>query len=101
MAKTKAGSATKSKIDSGASKEVMSVAEIERLYPNEYVIMEITRRATRHESIRGRVIDHGPVAEADAIVARNRGFHLKHPGVPILLLYTTRDAPHPGVSIVI
>jgi hypothetical protein len=43
-----------------AQDEILTVAEIERRYPDEWVLLEITQDHKRHERVKGRLIAHSP-----------------------------------------
>ena len=100
MARTNASAGAKNDTKSVKKAKILSVAEIERLYPNEYVIMEITRDAKREESIRGRIIDHGPEEEADAIVRRNLDFFRENPEVYTYQFHTRRTIPDDVIIVI-
>ena len=40
--------------------EILSVAEIERRYPDEWVLLEITEDHKNHQRVKGRLLAHSP-----------------------------------------
>jgi len=81
-----------------AKHKVMSVAEIERLFPDEWVVIEITRHAKRHESNRGRLVAHG--SDPDALAEQDVEFRATHRGAVTYMFHTTRTVPD-GVVVVL
>jgi len=80
--------------------KIMFVREIERLYPYEWVVMEVTHHARRDESTRGRLIAHSP--DRDAVHADHLRFGREHPDAITYVFYTTPSADPPeGVSFVL
>lgn len=80
--------------------KVMSIGQIEQLYPQEWVAIEITRDAKREQSIRGRLIAHSP--DRGAVTPQHVRFRDEHPGVVTFEFYTTPPVEPPeGVTFVL
>jgi hypothetical protein len=75
---------------------VHRIATIERLYPDQWVVVEVTRVSRNHQAIAGRVLAHA-AGEAEitreAVKAREQ-----HPGAHLFTFYTGAPIPE-GVIV--
>lgn len=70
----------------GPDAEILTVAEIERRYPDEWVLLEITRDNKHHERKAGRLVAHG--ADREALDEPYRRFRAEHPRTLLSQFYT-------------
>jgi hypothetical protein len=70
----------------GGKSKVITVAEVEQLYPDEWVLLEITRDAKHHDRIAGRLIAHSR-DRADLPEAYHR-FRADHPEARVFQFFT-------------
>jgi hypothetical protein len=75
--------------------DVMTVAEIERRYPDEWILLEITRDARDHERIAGHLLAHGP--DRAALDEPYGRFRAEHPWARLYEFYTGAVLPE-GVA---
>ena len=80
----------------GRSKAVR-MAEVERAYPNEWILLEITRDARDYRRIAGRLLAHGPVRSA--LDEPHQRFGAAHPQARVLQIFTGDIAPEHVVVI--
>ena len=64
----------------------MTVGEIEQRYPKEWVLLEITRDAKRHERVAGRLLAHSP--DPADLHEPYRRFRVEHPQTRVYQFYT-------------
>ena len=91
------GAAESHRVEMGKSK-IMTVAEIRQAYPDEWVLMEITRDAKDTERIRGRLIAHGR-DRADIREPFLR-FGAEHPHTRVYRFFTGEIVPE-GVVVIL
>ncbi len=77
--------------------DIVTVAEIERWYPDEWVLVEITRDHKHHERIAGRLLAHGR-DRADLVEPHHR-FRAEHPRTRLYQFYTGDIVPEGVVAI--
>ena len=78
--------------------KIVTVAEIERQYPDEWVLLEITRDRKDHRRVAGRLIAHSP--ERADLDEPYRRFRLKHPETRVYEFYTGDLVPE-GFTVVL
>jgi hypothetical protein len=78
--------AAKSHPEEDRSTKPTTVAEIERQYPDEWVLVEIVRDHKRHERVVGRLIAHSP--DRAALVKPHRRFRAEHPSTRLYTFFT-------------
>ena len=84
--------------ENGRSK-IMTVAEIEQAYPDEWVLIEITREAKDHRRARGRLLAHSPDrADLDEPYQR---FRADHPDTLVSEFFTGGEQIPEGVVVVL
>jgi hypothetical protein len=66
--------------------EIITVGEIERRYPDEWVLVEITRDHNDHRRVKGRLLAHG--SERGALDEPYRRFRAEHPRARLYQFYT-------------
>ena len=66
--------------------EIITVAEIERRYPDEWILLHITRDHKAHPRVAGRLLAHSP-DRADLIEPHHR-FRMEHPRARVYQFYT-------------
>ena len=66
--------------------DIVTVAEIERQYPDEWVLLEITRDHKHHRRVAGRLLAHSP--DRDALVDPHRRFRAEHPRAHLYTFFT-------------
>jgi hypothetical protein len=64
----------------------ITVAEAERLYPDEWVLIEITRDNKEHQRIKGRLVGHSP--DRTALEEPYLRFRVQHPHARLYEFYT-------------
>lgn len=67
-------------------KEIVTVAEIERQYPDEWVLMEITREHRDDQRVAGRLIAHIP--DRAALDEPDQRFRAQHPRARLYEFFT-------------
>ena len=78
--------------------KIVTVAEIEREHPDEWVLLEITRDRKDHRRIAGRLIAHSPDrADLDEPYRR---FRAEHPSTRVYEFFTGDLAPE-GVVVIL
>ena len=78
--------------------DLMTVAEIERRYPDEWVLVEIVRDSKYHERKVGRLIAHSP--DRGALHEEHMRYRPEHPGTHEYVFYTG-DVVQDGFSVVL
>lgn len=66
--------------------EIIRVAEIERRYPDEWVLLEITRDHKDHRRVAGRLLAHSP--DRTALDEPYSRFRAEHPRARLYQFYT-------------
>ncbi len=66
--------------------DIVTVAEIERRYPDEWVLVEITRDHKHHEQVAGRLLAHS--AERDDLDEPYRRFRAEQPRARLFEFFT-------------
>ena len=79
--------------------DIITVAEVERRYPDEWVLVEIVRDHKHHERIAGRLLAHGP--DRDALDEPYRRFRAEHPRTRVYQFFTGDVVADRGVSVVL
>jgi hypothetical protein len=91
------GAAKSHRLETGKPK-IMTVAEIRQAYPDEWVVMEITRDAKDTERVRGRLIAHGrDRADIEEPFLR---FCADHPQTRVYRFFTGEIVPE-GVVVIL
>jgi hypothetical protein len=73
------------------------IATIERTYPDQWVVIEVTRVSRNHQALAGRVLAHSPdegEITREAIKAREQ-----HPGAHLWTFYTGELIPEGAIVI--
>ena len=78
--------------------DVVTVAEIERRYPDEWVLVEIVRDHKHHERVAGRLLAHS--ADRDDLDEPYRRFRAEHPRAHLYEFYTGDVVPE-GVVVIL
>jgi len=71
--------------------------EIERLYPDEWVLVEETGWDETEMPVLGRVLAHNP--DRDKLTPEIRQISQRHPGIQLFSFYTGEKIPGDGVPI--
>ena len=79
--------------------EIVSVGEIERQYPDEWVLVEITRDHKDYRRARGRLLAHSQ--DRDTLTEPHRSFRAEHPNALLFEFYTGDLVADEDVSIVL
>ena len=74
-----------------------TIQEIERLYPNKWVLVEETAWDETEMSVRGRVLAHGP--ERDTLTRQTRQAARQRRGVKLFSFYTGEKISEDTVPI--
>ena len=74
-----------------------TIQEIERLYPNEWVLVEETAWNETEMPVRGQVLAHSP--ERDALTRQIRQVTRQRPGVKLFSFYTGEKISEDTVPI--
>lgn len=82
----------------GSKSQILSVAEIERTYPDEWVLLEITRDAKDHRRVAGRLIAHS--RDRHDLVEAYQRFRADHPQARVYRFFTGDIAPE-GVVVIL
>jgi hypothetical protein len=82
----------------GGKSKIMRVAEIEQLYPDEWVLLEITRDARHHHRIAGRLIAHS--RDRHDLVEAYQRFRADHPESRVFQFFTGDIVPE-GVVVIL
>ncbi len=69
-----------------STQDEKTLREIERLYPNEWVLVEETAWDDMEMPVRGRVLAHGP--ERNELTQEIRQVSRRRPGVKLFSFYT-------------
>ena len=77
---------------------VITVAELEQRYPDEWVLMEITRDAREHERVAGHLVAHSP--DRAALDEPYRRFRAEHQRARLYEFYTGALLPE-GVAAIL
>src|SRR4051812_48260309 len=78
--------------------DLLTVAEVERQHPDEWVLLEIVKNHKHHERILGRLIVHGK--DRDVLNGPYRAFRAEHPHAHLYQFYTGDIVPD-GVIVVL
>jgi hypothetical protein len=78
--------------------DVLKVGEVERRYPDEWVLVEIVRDNKHHERIVGRLVAHTP--DRNDLVEVHRRYRANHPEARLYQFYTG-DVVAPGVTVIL
>ena len=81
-----------------AAQAILTVAEIERRYPDEWVLVEIVRDHRRHERVVGRLLAHS--SDRRAVYEAHGRFRTSHPEA-LLYQFYTGDVVAEGVVAVL
>jgi hypothetical protein len=76
---------------------IVTVAEVERQYPDEWVLLEIVRDHKHHPRVAGRLLAHGP--DRDALDAAYLRFRAAHPRARVYQFFTGDVAPEDVVVV--
>jgi hypothetical protein len=79
--------------------EIVSVAEIEQRYPDEWVLLEITRDHKDPRRVAGRLLAHSP--DRAAVHERHRRFRAEYPRARLYQFYTGALAADEGVTVIL
>ena len=90
--------APKSRGRQNGQSKIQTVAEIEQAYPDEWVVMEITRDAKHHHRVRGRLIAHG--RDRADIQEPFLRFCAEHPQTRVYRFFTGEIVPE-GVVVIL
>ena len=71
--------------------DVMALTEIERRYPDEWVLVEVVRDHKRHDRIQGRLVVHSP--QRDGILGPHHQFRSRHPDAHLYTFFTGDVVP--------
>jgi hypothetical protein len=82
----------------GGKSKILRIAEIEQLYPDEWVLLEITRDAKEHRRIAGRLIAHG--RDRDELDEPYQRFRADHPQARVFQFFTGDIVPE-GVAVIL
>ena len=74
------------------------MAEIEREYPNQWILLEITRDARDYRRVAGRLLAHSP--DRAALDGPYQRFRTEHPRARIFELFTGDIVPE-GVVVIL
>jgi hypothetical protein len=77
---------------------IRSVAELERAYPDEWILLEIIRDHRDYRRVAGRLLAHSP--ERTALDGPYEHFRADHPGARVFELFTGDVAPE-GVVVIL
>jgi hypothetical protein len=80
----------------GRSK-IVRMAEVERMYPNEWILLEITRDARDCRRVAGRLLAHSP--DRSALDEPYERFRTAHPQGRVLEVFTGEIVPEDVVLI--
>ncbi len=81
-----------------AKREVLTMEEVERRFPDEWVLVEIVRDHRYHEKVQGRLIAHSP--EREGIQEPFFRFKAARPDARTYQFFTGDVVP-PGVTAVL
>jgi len=79
--------------------EIVTVGEIVRRYPDEWVLVEITRDHKDYRRVKGRVLAHS--RDRDALIQPHHRFRTEHPDGRVFQFYAGPIVADEDVSIVL
>ena len=77
---------------------VHRIATIERLYPDQWVVVEVTRVSRANQALAGRVLAHA--LDEDAITRAAMRARAEHPTAQLWTFYTGQRIPE-GMAVIL
>ncbi len=74
--------------------------DIEAQYPDQWVLIEVTREDRYRRTTHGMVLGHGGDADKDSLVQEAKKFRAGHPQVVTFLFWTGQLIPE-GVGVIL
>ncbi len=85
-------------VKKGGTKKLITVAEVEQQYPDEWVLLEIVRDHKQHLKVVGRLIAHSP--EREGLLEPHKQYRAEHPNADLFTWFTGELVADKDVVIV-